>query len=59
MFPDFRWFAHYSRTLPTASTSPTARFNRCCWMRRARLPNHTTLRMVLRYLPLGLKVQAG
>ncbi|HRI57416.1 MAG TPA: long-chain fatty acid--CoA ligase [Anaerolineae bacterium] len=58
MFPDFRWFAHYEPDVAHSVDIPDSTVQQVLLDAAARFPNHTALRMVLRYLPLGLKVQA-
>lgn len=58
MFPDFRWFAHYEPDVAHSVDIPNSTVQQVLLDAAARFPNHTALRMVLRYLPLGLKVQA-
>ncbi len=58
MFPDFRWFAHYEPDVAHSVDIPDSTVQQVLLDAAARFPNHTALRMVLRYLPFGLKVQA-
>jgi long-chain acyl-CoA synthetase len=58
MTPDFRWFAHYEPDVAHGVDVPNSTVQQVLLDAAARFPDHTALRMVLRYLPLGLRVQA-
>jgi long-chain acyl-CoA synthetase len=58
MPPDFRWFAHYEPDVAHSVVVPDTTVQQALLDAAARFPDHTALRMVLRYLPLGLRVQA-
>ena len=58
MTPDFRWFAHYEPDVVHSVDVPDGTVQQLLLDSAARFPDHSALRMVLRYLPLGLKVQA-
>lgn len=58
MSPDFRWFAHYEPDVAHSVDVPDSTVQQVLLDAAARFPDHTALRMVLRYLPLGLRVQA-
>ena len=58
MTMDFRWFAHYEPGVAHSVAVPDTTVHQLLVDSTARFPNHTAVRMVLRYLPLGLKVQA-
>ncbi len=58
MTADFRWFAHYEPDVAHSVDVPDATVQQLLLDAAARFPDHTALRMVLRYLPLGLRVQA-
>ncbi|HSN75652.1 MAG TPA: long-chain fatty acid--CoA ligase, partial [Anaerolineae bacterium] len=58
MTPDFRWFAHYEPDVAHDVAVPNSTVQQVLLDSAARFPDHTALRMVLRYLPLGLRVQA-
>ena len=55
---DFRWRQHYEPGVPTTIDVPAQTVQQLLIDAAARIPDHTAVRMVLRYLPLGLKVQA-
>ncbi len=58
MTVDFRWFAHYEPDVAHSVDVPNSTVQQALLDAAARFPEHTALRMVLRYLPLGLRVQA-
>jgi long-chain acyl-CoA synthetase len=58
MTTDFRWYAHYEPGVAHSVTVPDSTVQQLLLDSAARFPGHTALRMVLRYLPLGLRVQA-
>ncbi|MBK8797282.1 MAG: long-chain fatty acid--CoA ligase [Anaerolineales bacterium] len=58
MTSDLRWLHHYEPGVPPTITAPEHTIQQLLINATARYPDHTAVRMVLRYLPLGLKVQA-
>ena len=58
MTTEFRWFAHYEPDVAHSVDVPDGTVHQMLLDSAARFPDQTALRMVLRYLPLGLRVQA-
>jgi long-chain acyl-CoA synthetase len=58
MTMEFRWLAHYEPGVAHRVTVPDCTVHQLLVDAAARFPDHTAVRMVLRYLPLGLRVQA-
>jgi long-chain acyl-CoA synthetase len=58
MTMEFRWLAHYEPGVAHRVTVPDSTVHQLLVDAAARFPDHTAVRMVLRYLPLGLRVQA-
>lgn len=58
MTTNFCWLAHYEPGVAHNVTVPNTTVHQLLLNATARFPDHTAVRMVLRYLPLGLKVQA-
>ncbi|MFO7632394.1 MAG: long-chain fatty acid--CoA ligase [Caldilinea sp.] len=58
MTSDFRWLQQYEPGVPATVSVPHLTIQQVLRNSAARYPQHTAVRMVLRYLPLGLKVQA-
>lgn len=58
MTSDFRWLQQYEPGVPATVSVPDVTIQQVLRNSAARYPQHTAVRMVLRYLPLGLKVQA-
>jgi long-chain acyl-CoA synthetase len=53
-----RWLQHYEAGVPATVEVPEQTIQQLLRDTVARYPTHTAVRMVLRYLPLGVKVQA-
>ncbi|MBE2239704.1 MAG: long-chain fatty acid--CoA ligase [Caldilineaceae bacterium] len=58
MTSDLRWLQQYEPGVPATIAVPEHTIQQLLIDAAARYPTHTAVRMVLRYLPLGLKVQA-
>ncbi len=58
MATDFCWFPHYEPDVLHNVEVPDSTVQQLLLDSAAKFPDHTAVRMVLRYLPLGLKVQA-
>jgi len=58
MATDFCWFPHYEQGVLHNVAVPESTVQQLLLDSAAKFPDHTAVRMVLRYLPLGLKVQA-
>ncbi len=58
MAMDFCWFPHYEQGVVHSVDVPDSTVHQLLLDSTAKFPDHTAVRMVLRYLPLGLKVQA-
>ena len=58
MTTEFRWFAHYEPGVAHSVDVPDTTVHQLLVNSAARFPDRTAVRMVLRYLPLGLKVEA-
>ena len=58
MAMDFCWFPHYEQGVVHTVDVPDSTVHQLLLDSAAKFPDHTAVRMVLRYLPLGLKVQA-
>ena len=58
MAEDFPWLAHYEKGVAHTVSIPDITVQQLLLDATARFPNQTAVRMVLRYLPLGLRVQA-
>jgi long-chain acyl-CoA synthetase len=54
----FPWLAHYEQDVKPTVDIPETTIHELLMDAAARFPNHTAVRMVLRYLPLGLRIQA-
>ncbi|RIK43510.1 MAG: long-chain fatty acid--CoA ligase [Chloroflexi bacterium] len=52
------WFAHYENGVPTSVTIPDIPLPQLLVDSAQKYPNHTALRFVLKYLPLGIKIQS-
>ena len=55
---DFRWLAHYEQGVVHSVDIPDSTVHQLLGDAAARFPDHTAVRMVLRYLPFGQKIQA-
>ena len=58
MTMEFRWLAHYEPGVAHSVDVPDTTVHQLLADLTARFPDRTAVRMVLRYLPLGLKVEA-
>ncbi len=58
MTMEFRWLAHYEPGVAHSVDVPDTTVHQLLADSTARFPDRTAVRMVLRYLPLGLKVEA-
>lgn len=58
MATDFCWFPHYEPGVLHSVDVPASTVQQLLLDSAAKFPDHTAVRMVLRYLPFGLKVQA-
>ena len=58
MTSEYRWLAHYEPGVAHSVDVPDTTVHQLLADSTARFPDRTAVRMVLRYLPLGLKVQA-
>ena len=58
MTTDYCWLAHYEPGVAHRVTVPDISVHQVLMNAAAKFPERTAVRMVLRYLPLGLKVQA-
>ncbi len=58
MTVDFRWLAHYEKDVAARVEVPNIPIQQLLADAAAHFPHHTAARMVLRYLPLGLRIQA-
>ncbi len=52
------WFAHYEKGVPQQLEIPDVPVQQLLTDAAAKFPNKTAVRMILRYLPLGIAVQA-
>ena len=52
------WFAHYEKGVPQVVDIPNVPVQQLLSDAAAKYPNKTAVRMVLKYLPLGIAVQA-
>ena len=59
MTETFPWLAHYEPDVPATVEVPSLSVPHLLTDAAARYPAHVAVRMVLRYLPLGIKVQAS
>ncbi|MCB0040075.1 MAG: AMP-binding protein, partial [Caldilinea sp.] len=59
MTATFPWLAHYEADVPATVDVPSISVPHLLAGAAARYPAHGAVRMVLRYLPLGLKIQAS
>ena len=59
MTHEFPWLKHYEPDIPAVVTVPELTVPDLLTDAAARYPTLTAVRMVLRYLPLGLKIQAS
>jgi len=59
MTETFPWLAHYEPNVPATVDVPDLTVPHLLADAAARYPAHVAVRMVLRYLPLGIKVQAS
>ncbi len=55
---DHRWLQYYEPGVPATVDVPNQTIQQILRAAAAHYPTHTAVRMVLRYLPLGVKVQA-
>ncbi len=55
---NYRWLAHYDEGVAPTVDVPATTVQQMLLDAAARYPDQTAVRMVLRYLPLGLRVQA-
>jgi long-chain acyl-CoA synthetase len=55
---DYRWLAHYEDSVAHRVEVPTDSIPQLLTNAAARFPLHTAVRMPLRYLPLGLRIEA-
>ena len=58
MTSEYRWLAHYEPGVAHSVDVPNTTVHQLLVDSTARFPHRTAVRMVLRYLPIGLKVQA-
>ena len=58
MTSEYRWLAHYEPGVVHSVDVPDTTVHQLLLDSTARFPDRTAVRMVLRYLPLGLKVEA-
>ena len=58
MTSEYRWLAHYEPGVAHSVDIPNTTVHQLLVDLTARFPDQTAVRMVLRYLPLGLKVEA-
>ncbi len=58
MTSEYRWLAHYEPGVAHSVDVPNTTVHQLLVDSTARFPDQTAVRMVLRYLPLGLKVEA-
>ena len=58
MTSEYRWLAHYEPGVAHSVDIPNTTVHQLLVDSTARFPDKTAVRMVLRYLPLGLKVEA-
>jgi long-chain acyl-CoA synthetase len=59
MSSDFRWLAHYEPDVAHQIEVPAYSVPQLLIDAAARFPHHTAVRMPLRYLPLGLRIEAS
>ncbi|MEZ4677209.1 MAG: hypothetical protein R2932_23625 [Caldilineaceae bacterium] len=55
---DKPWFAHYEATVPQTITIPRIPLHQFLTDAAQKYPNNVAIRMVLKYLPLGLSIQS-
>ena len=55
---DFRWQAHYEKGVVHSVDIPDSTVHQLLLDAAAKFPDRTAVRMVLRYLPFGLRIQA-
>jgi long-chain acyl-CoA synthetase len=53
------WFAHYENGVPTSIEIPEVPLPQLLTDSAQKYPNNTAVRLVLKYLPLGLRIQAA
>ena len=58
MTVDFPWFAHYEKDVPPSVEIPDIPVQQLLESAAAEYPDHTAVRLPLRYLPLGTRIEA-
>jgi long-chain acyl-CoA synthetase len=58
MMPNYPWFAKYEKGVPQTIDIPHIPLQQILTDATRKFPNHVAVRMVLKYLPLGLVIQA-
>jgi long-chain acyl-CoA synthetase len=53
------WFAHYEKGVPTSIEIPEIPVHQLLTDSAQKYPNNTAVRLVLKYLPLGLRIQVA
>ena len=52
------WFAHYEKGVPTTIEIPAIPLQQLLKDAAQKYPNNVAVRLLLKYLPFGLKIQA-